>query len=398
MSQDWWSYASSTASSAWNTVQESAKDIASDFTTSFQEENEETIQQIKERVDSEKISDQLSTATQSINTFINTTLQSITTETTKSDTIKRVTPKFAKFVCDSHELFHSFCITNTRSFEKERSTYCSDPSTMSGHKEKFAKFIEDDLGLSDDDICLKGRCLLHTNSAIRTYYEQLVETEEINEVTFWQRYFYAKYQAKLREILISKHTASNDDDDDDENEEDEIELGLSGGISEEKENIDESEENDDDGSEKEIELGDVDKNKEKLSEETSWTDVANSDEYKTDLKSYGKCNETSGDRTEKSMTEVEIAKNEDKIVENKVKKIGDMETKLNNDPCTDDQSQNAIQKKVDDKEQINEQNLDEQDDSDNLSLSGESLNEEIGLNKEEEDNDDSDWGDWGDSD
>ena len=390
MSQDWWSYASSTASSAWNTVQESAKDIASDFTTSFQEENEETIQQIKERVDSEKISDQFSTATQSINSFINTTLQSITTETTKSDTIKRVTPKFAKFVCDSHELFHSFCITNTRSFEKERSTYCSDPSTMSGHKEKFAKFIEDDLGLSDDDICLKGRCLLHTNSAIRTYYEQLVETEEMNEVTFWQRYFYAKYQAKLREILISKHSACNNDDDD-ENEEDEIELGVSGDISEEKENVDESEENDD-GSEKEIELGDVDKNKvvsddgvaEKLSEETSWTDIANSDEHKTDL--YGKRNETSEDNTEKSMTEVE-----------------DMETKLNDNPCTDNENQNEIQKKVDeieptDKEQINEKNLDEQDDSDNLSLSDESLNEEIGLNKEEEDNDDSDWGDWGDSD
>jgi len=76
-------------------------------------------------------------------------------------------------------------------FEMERTTYCSDPDSLSQHKEKYKKFIEDDLCLNDDELCLKGRPLLEINSAIRTYFEQLVPME-MEESTFWKRYFYWK--------------------------------------------------------------------------------------------------------------------------------------------------------------------------------------------------------------
>ena len=91
-------------------------------------------------------------------------------------------------------------------------------------------FIESKIGLNDAEICLKGRSLLDINGVILSYFEQLVP-DEVDEVTFWRRYFYWKYQWHLREILISKHSSDHkqdidDDEDDDENENaDEVRLG-----------------------------------------------------------------------------------------------------------------------------------------------------------------------------
>ena len=117
-----------------------------------------------------------------------------------------------------------------RPFEKERTTYCSDPYATAQHQEKFRVFIESKIGLNDAEICLKGRSLLDINGVILSYFEQLVP-DEVDEVTFWRRYFYWKYQWHLREILISKHSSDHkqdidDDEDDDENENaDEVRLG-----------------------------------------------------------------------------------------------------------------------------------------------------------------------------
>ena len=53
---------------------------------------------------------------------------------------------------------------------------------MTGHKEKYKTFIETELGLNDDEICLKGRQLVDINSAIRAYFQTLVP-EQVNEIT-----------------------------------------------------------------------------------------------------------------------------------------------------------------------------------------------------------------------
>jgi len=197
----WWGY----ASSAWTTIQETAKD----FSEAIQEENEETIQNIKARVDesqtlqsikhsiqnnvdSERITTQISSASHSLNKLVRSTVHTLQSSMASPDT------------AHSHRIRKS--TVAVKPFEKERATYSSDPYAMAQHQDKFRVFIDSELGLNDAEIALKGRSLLEVNGVIRSFFEQLVP-DEVDEVTFWKRYFYWKYQWQLREIMISRHSA-----------------------------------------------------------------------------------------------------------------------------------------------------------------------------------------------